>query len=694
MKKLLPLIILSMLISCAPQIDKNSAIDISDGWEYAEGSFHDTIKEAVNYKYKPTSSINDLSNKISHPKGVLWLKKTISLPKEYEEMNIGLLLGVGIYAEEAFWNNSNLGSIGVFPKTPDDFNFSSWNYYTFYTIPGSMITKENTIYRRIFINHEGTIQGSMLIGEASNLRKIKNFQDFYRIDVNQYIAIVLLIIALYHILIFLKRMSDPENLYYAFVCISFSVYSSNFFIQNFGFISSGILSYLTFQKIIFIAGFSTLFFLIKFLNSFLLRKPLKATKILWAVIFSSISLTFALIPNYKSFLLYSKQIFALTVVTGIIYTLVIFIMELFKRNKNSFILLIGLTPFFFCIMLDVILHTILGIENLVFFTGLGFPALLVAILFILANRFINYRNQAEELNISLEQKVQERTQKIEEANDEIQAAYEELEAINENLTETNRELEDAKMIMDRDMDMAINVQSSLFPKYAPKNNFWEVGFYFKPMAGVSGDGYDFYLDKGKFQGLSLFDVSGHGIASALVTMMAKTILFRAFSNGEDTSLEKIIENANDDLIEELKDVDNYLTGIVLRILDNNVIEYVNAGHPDMILKKANGNICSASNSKDIKGFYLGVSAMKSSYESVSLSLDKGDSLLLYSDCLTESTNSDKEEFGIERLKEVFANIDSSKDCSDQVKDLTDILFDFTGSDSLDDDLSIILIKRL
>ena len=67
------------------------------------------------------------------------------------------------------------------------------------------------------------------------------------------------------------------------------------------------------------------------------------------------------------------------------------------------------------------------------------------------------------------------------------------------------------------------------PKTAPKNDAWDIAFEFIPMSGVSGDLYDFYVSEGEITGLTLCDVSGHGIASGLVTMIARSVFFRNFS---------------------------------------------------------------------------------------------------------------------------------------------------------------------
>ena len=157
------------------------------------------------------------------------------------------------------------------------------------------------------------------------------------------------------------------------------------------------------------------------------------------------------------------------------------------------------------------------------------------------------------------------------------------------LSRTNTELKLAQNEAKRDMRMAINVQTSFLPAAPPQSDEWEIAYLFKPMVGVSGDFYDFYIMNDKLAGLGIFDVSGHGIASALVTMIAKSVIYSCFVDGYKDDLSDVINNANDRLQSEIGNVGNFITGIILRFNDN-MVEYVNAGHNDIYLKK-NDAVC-------------------------------------------------------------------------------------------------------
>lgn len=287
---------------------------------------------------------------------------------------------------------------------------------------------------------------------------------------------------------------------------------------------------------------------------------------------------------------------------------------------------------------------------------------------------------------NLEEKVKERTE-------DLLAAMSELESINERLIETNKKLEQAHMIAARDMAMATQIQTSLFPKTPPMTREWDIAFSYRPMSGVSGDLYDFYENQGQLKGILLMDVSGHGIASGLITMIARPVFDRNFKKGEAEKLSKVMQKANKDMITEIGNVDNYLTGILLRFKDSEV-EYVNAAHADLNIKRADSGkamLISESNKK-IKGDIIGVKAIDKAYDELHISIAKNDTLLLYTDCLYESKNSANQEFGVDNILKSFENAPdgSAREILDYI--LND-LNKFVGNEPFNDDLTVIVVKR-
>lgn len=293
-----------------------------------------------------------------------------------------------------------------------------------------------------------------------------------------------------------------------------------------------------------------------------------------------------------------------------------------------------------------------------------------------------------ELNRTLEDKVEERTS-------ELQSAMEEIEAINDYLSDTNKSLQDAQRIMQRDMDMAINVQRKFFPDRAPSVQEWEVAFYFRPMAGVSGDLFDFYLREEMLNGVAIFDVSGHGIASGLITMIAKSILFRTFHNGEGAPINEILEKANKEIIQEIGKTDNFISGILIK-LDDDVIEYSNAGHTDLLLKKGRDRQVVKvlpDNGEEYKGYYMGVEIMDHPFPLHRFKVEKNDSLMLFTDCLIEGKNMHDEEFGLENLLHTFSAVNGDLSAQEQLYEVMQAFNTFTEN-RYNDDLTAIVLRRL
>ncbi|MCP4136700.1 MAG: SpoIIE family protein phosphatase [bacterium] len=320
--------------------------------------------------------------------------------------------------------------------------------------------------------------------------------------------------------------------------------------------------------------------------------------------------------------------------------------------------------------------------------GVQIGIILNAILlsFGLADRINVMKAKLEDLNINLENKVEERT-------NELLATKEEVESMNDYLKETNDELIYARNVAERDMRMAINVQLNFLPKNPPIAEQWDIAFAFKPMAGVSGDFYDFFEFKKTLHGAAIFDVSGHGIASGLVTMIARSIIYRCFKAGLADPLETVISRINNELQNEIGFVDNYLTGILLRMSENR-IEYINAAHPDPILKRKN-EVTQILDKEGVStaGAFLGVMGFYYNYEALTISVQKDDCILIYTDGILEERNRYNEQFGTNRLLESLnkAPGGSSNEVLDSV--MSDF-YSFTGRrENFSDDITLIVIKK-
>lgn len=263
------------------------------------------------------------------------------------------------------------------------------------------------------------------------------------------------------------------------------------------------------------------------------------------------------------------------------------------------------------------------------------------------------------------------------------------------ISRTNKILQEQQIRQKRDLKMAELVQKSFYPQKSVNTDEWESAFVFRPMSNVSGDVYDFYYTpKGSFCGTGLFDVSGHGVASGLVGILSKYIAEKVFREQKDESLDNVLKIFNSVLTKEKGMIENYLTGVFLRV-KGNLIEYVNAGHTDVLLKKNDSKkkevSILGSNIKDFRGSFIGIHGLPEEFKVVTERVEKGDSIILFTDCLIESRNLAGDELGIDLLQKVVKKIES-KSAKEILNSIVDSFDAFTEAVPVRDDLTVIVLK--
>ena len=220
------------------------------------------------------------------------------------------------------------------------------------------------------------------------------------------------------------------------------------------------------------------------------------------------------------------------------------------------------------------------------------------------------------------------------------------------LRETKKLLE-MQRIADIEMEMASLVQAGIFPLAPPPVREWDIRVVFRPVTPVSGDFYDFYESGGVLEGVSLFDVSGHGVSAGLITMIATSAVRNVFREWSDSPLSLVMGRINEVIRREIGHVDNFLTGTLLRFRDLDV-EYVNAGHTQLLCRRGNGQVSVINREKeDFRGPLLGIRDMDATFDQITFSVSPGDQILIYSDALVETMDAKRNHFGQDRLIEAF-----------------------------------------
>ena len=262
------------------------------------------------------------------------------------------------------------------------------------------------------------------------------------------------------------------------------------------------------------------------------------------------------------------------------------------------------------------------------------------------------------------------------------------------IEDTEKRLEKQRNTLQKEIENAALLQKTFLSKEEEFWEHWSVCAKSIPMAGVTGDLNCAYGDNHNLLGLGIFDISGHGIASGLLTMLAKNIIEYQFygniySNGKE-ELWETMDKINSRFIQNKGEVSNYLTGILLKIVDNK-IELVNAGHPEPILykKSINSFIFFARDSRSIG--VIGMNNIPPFYISQYLEMESGDELFLFTDGITECTNDNGEQFGQARLMQSFQKYIKTP-IEEQIKLIMEEVNDFRGK-IITDDITLMILKR-
>lgn len=255
-----------------------------------------------------------------------------------------------------------------------------------------------------------------------------------------------------------------------------------------------------------------------------------------------------------------------------------------------------------------------------------------------------------------------------------------------------RKTKEREKQIQQELEMAALVQKSFYQHDLSTVKDWNVAYYNNPMLNVSGDLFDFFVRQNKLDGLCIFDVSGHGLASGLVTMMVKNTMEEEFYENEDVELDFTMKRINERVRAEKGSIENYLTGIILRFTTNN-IEMVNAGHPIPIIYHAATNTCEyfKCNVADRQGA-IGLSDLNFDFTTLNINLEKNDRIILYTDGVIEAKNILDKEYGKENF---LASVQkhSNLNVEDQISAVVNDINKYIETASRNDDISILIIEK-
>lgn len=285
--------------------------------------------------------------------------------------------------------------------------------------------------------------------------------------------------------------------------------------------------------------------------------------------------------------------------------------------------------------------------------------------------------QLEEANATLEQRVAERTAELGQANEEIIALNERLKADN--------------LRMGAELEITRRLQQMLLPTKEELRTIkgLEVAGYMEPADEVGGDYYDVLQHDGRVK-IGIGDVTGHGLESGVMMVMAQTVVRALLTHGET------------DPVQFLDTLNRALYGNVQRMgtdknLTLSLIDYVNGEvrlsgqHEEMIVMRRGGEM-ELVDTVDL-GFPIGLESEITDFIGhTTVRLQPGDGVVLYTDGITEAENIAKEQFGLERLCKVVQEHWSQS--AEAIKDaVVSRLREYIGHQIVYDDITLVVVKQ-
>jgi sigma-B regulation protein RsbU (phosphoserine phosphatase) len=259
---------------------------------------------------------------------------------------------------------------------------------------------------------------------------------------------------------------------------------------------------------------------------------------------------------------------------------------------------------------------------------------------------------------------------------------------NAHLTESIRREIAQRERLDRELEIARDVQQRLFPQKLPHVNGLDFAGYCRPALGVGGDYYDFiHLASGSL-GIAVGDVSGKGIAAALMMASLQASL-RGQTIKPCETLAEMIHHING-LVYEASASNRYATFFYAQYDPvNRKLRYVNAGHNPPLLRRRKGDGCEFLRLEE-GGTVIGLFP-DYPYKEAEIEMHPGDILVAYTDGISEAMNHAEEEFEEGRLIEAIRTCPdrSAANISSYILEHVDA---FTAGASQHDDMTIVVVR--
>lgn len=244
-------------------------------------------------------------------------------------------------------------------------------------------------------------------------------------------------------------------------------------------------------------------------------------------------------------------------------------------------------------------------------------------------------------------------------------------------------LREANEVIERELRVVADLQRSLLPAQMPLVEGVQFADYYEPSRYAGGDYYDVLPLGGGRLGLLIADVSGHGTPAAVMMAMTQTLTHASPGRQDDPA--GMLGYLNEQLTGAYERTGAGFVTAFYGVLDPTTgrLTYSSAGHNPPRLRTHDARVVALDEARDLP---LGIDP-STRFENSTLSLGRGDSVVLYTDGITEAKNPQGHLFGEDRLDDVIARRGGVP--SDAVPGVLGALSSFTAGHPADDDRTLL-----
>jgi len=262
------------------------------------------------------------------------------------------------------------------------------------------------------------------------------------------------------------------------------------------------------------------------------------------------------------------------------------------------------------------------------------------------------------------------------------------------LAREHTDLSDKHRGLEREMEMAANVQRSLLPENFQQVDGFQINTHYRPSDAVGGDYYD-VIQNGAGAIWLIADVSGHGVQAALTSMLLKAIFRQTAANFQDPR--ELLSKMSAELYQFLPS-GMYAAATVLRIeAGKPAVQIANAGLPYPMLLSANSE--KKVREIPLAGLPLGLfpGGTPDNFDARELGLNSGEVLLVSSDGLGEirrrGAGQSNDFFQDGPLMSALTELSGSSG-RQVVEGIVEKALDYGGAQGVFDDVTVVAVERV